>query len=231
MSEYKRCPYCGGAININAVKCKYCKNFLQEEDTDSENNIAQILGAIAFIVVLICKFGVHIFSNSDFKNTATTNNSNVAQIQVKPDGVYGSYSEFERTVWDDNTNFGDVAFDCTKNGVGISLTEQLEGFFIYGVEKYQDKYPYFYKMLQDNPRIEFNILNPKWEEDSILNEKCRADIEFPNISKDTVMGNQDGELFTLENAYCSVVYSVSRQGKKYKATIFNVYCEPSYGYR
>lgn len=149
--------------------------------------------------------------------------------------MYGSYSGFEGNTWNDDTNIGDIAFDCTEKGAGISLTEQLEGFFTYDVEELKEKFPYFYEMKHSNPRIEFSVSNPKWEEEAfdIYSESqfCSADINFLNIPQDTVMGYYEGEPYMLENAYCSIVYKVSRQGKKYKAIISNLYCEPSYGYR
>ncbi len=240
----KQCPFCGEEININAVKCKYCKNFIEKEDQAEDdptvwgtifNTIAAfVLTYIIGCFVLPFIIGVAKGFMEGFTSSAHVNSNSTAYTEVKPDGVYGSYSGFGKDSSYD-VNLGDIAYDCTENGVGISLTEQLEGFFAYNVEAENEKYPYFYEMKRANPRIEFNISNPKWEKDSFDIyrdfEFCRADIDFSNIPSNTVMGYSQGQYFTLEDAYCSVVYRVSRQGKKYKAIIYSPSCEPNYGYR
>ena len=121
-----------------------------------------------------------------------------------------------------------VKFIVEKLGVSIKEVNK-------SVDELKEKFPYFYEMKHANPRIEFNISNPKWEDKAFNiysdSQFCRADISFTNIPSDTVMGYSQEQYFTLENAYCSILYKVSRQGKKYKAIVSNLYCEPSYGYR
>lgn len=60
----KTCPYCGEQIKANALKCKYCKSFLQEESIPeytapsvSKNNTNTIIGAI---IALHCDFSSYI---------------------------------------------------------------------------------------------------------------------------------------------------------------------------
>ena len=57
MEEYtKKCPYCGGEINITAIKCKHCRKFINDyhKETVADNNKAK--GFLKIFIYTFCAF-------------------------------------------------------------------------------------------------------------------------------------------------------------------------------
>lgn len=141
--------------------------------------------------------------------------------------VTGDYSGFGS--WAVMTaNYGGQAANCQEKGVGISLVEQIENFF---ENISQNNRPEFYHIKQQNPQLGFLVSNPVWAENMTFPNACKADVEFDNISNDTVMGYYDGEPYTVDDSYCRITYTVSEQGGKFRANVINMFCTPTYGYR
>lgn len=57
MEEYKKCPFCGEDIRIEAIKCKHCGEFLeikqQEPQKPKEKKGCQIVIASACILIIL----------------------------------------------------------------------------------------------------------------------------------------------------------------------------------
>lgn len=51
----KKCPFCGGEININAIKCKHCKRFIDEEIKEKNQNEHKIAkGCLISFIYIFC---------------------------------------------------------------------------------------------------------------------------------------------------------------------------------
>ncbi len=157
------------------------------------------------------------------ENKQVENNIN----NSKPGAVTGEYSGFGS--WAVATaNLGGQAANCLEKGVGISLVEQIENFF---ENISENNRPEFYHIKKNNPRLKFWVSNPVWAENMTFPDACKADVEFENISSDTVMGYSNGKPYTVDNSYCRITYTVSEQGGKFRANVINMFCTPNYGYR
>ena len=57
--QTKTCPFCGEEININAIKCKHCGEFLkknqQEQTTEPETKICPFCGEEIAYKAVKCK--------------------------------------------------------------------------------------------------------------------------------------------------------------------------------
>lgn len=242
--EKKTCPFCGAPISSNEVMCNQCRAALPKEEVDkleqsfikSTNNENKGKNNNTTIGVIIIALLIAIIGNNiknEENNSPTTNpseNNTVVESTVnynEHQRVTGDFSGFGK--WASfKSNYGGQMANCQHKGVGISLTEQIEYFFENVSEK---KRPEFYSIKQQNPNLRFHVTKPVWAENATFLDACKADVQFENISEDTVMGYSGGRPFYPDNAYCRITYTVSQQGDKYRANVINMFCTPTDGYR
>lgn len=233
-NDNKRCPYCGEEIKAGAIKCKHCGEFLNEVTTQPSDNKPIGCGIVAAwiigILMLLGLIGSFIPDDESY-NSSYSNNESIesdSEYSTKSGKVTGDYSGFGS--WAVMTaNYGGQAANCQEKGVGISLVEQIEYMFEYVVSP--TKRGDFYSIKEYNPRLSFTVKDPVWAENMTFPNACLATVEFSNIKEDTIMGYWNKAPFTLNDSHCSVSYTVSQQGDKYRANIIDVFCKPSYGYR
>jgi len=185
------------------------------------------------IVAVIFTLGIigTIFRDEEVLNSVSEYNEAKEEVSTNYNTsslkVLGDYSGFGSLAVL-TANYGGQAANCQEKGVGISLVEQIENFF---ENISENNRPEFYYIKQHNPQLRFLVSNPVWAENMSFPDACKADVEFENISSDTVMGYYDGEPYTVDDSYCRITYTVSEQGGKYRANVINMFCTPTYGYR
>lgn len=234
-NDTKRCPYCGEEIKSKAIKCKHCGEFLEAGNNtkiQATSKLSGCLVACAWYVGIFFVLGIiGSFIPDDEVSSNISDNEPVNEVlndyNTIPQKVTGDYSGFGS--WAVMTaNYGGQAANCQEKGVGISLVEQIENFF---ENISENNRPEFYYIKQHNPRLTFWVSNPVWAENMSFPNACKADVEFENISHDTVMGYSNGEPYSVDDSYCKITYTVSEQGGKYKANVIDMFCTPTYGYR
>lgn len=87
MDENKKtCPFCGGEINVNAIKCKHCKEFI---DTPKDATNGCILGVIIISIILVlCVIFTKDFST---ENIAEDSSKNIKTCAFEVAGICYSY--------------------------------------------------------------------------------------------------------------------------------------------
>lgn len=216
----KICPYCGEQIKANAIKCKHCKSFLQEESIQehtapsvSKNNTNTIIGAIIaciviFLVILIGS--TELEEDIDSSESISSDSQSELNITGKYSGFGGS-REFAYSLDGDEK--------CVTKAVGKSLVKGI----IASIENSTpNSLPELYSISRYNPHLKFEVTNPTPVYDPYIFH-CKADLIFKNYKPDTIAGytgyGQNAEPYTLDNAHFTVKYTTSKLGDKYKVNV------------
>lgn len=245
-NETKRCPYCGEEIKVTAIKCKHCGEFLEEvkseniipqETLKGNKNTGKNIG-----IGCACFFGLFILLGiigSFLPETETSNDNTTSNISSsyapEPAGdvkerVTGTYSGFGgmNVAF---SNFGGQSAHCAESGAGKSLVNELEKMF---EESSPNNNTVLYSISDYNPRLKFEISNPRWAEIPEDWNRCRADITFKNYKPDTIAGysgyGESATPYTLDEAQFGVTYYVSEVSGRYKVNIRAVGSDPIQGY-
>lgn len=218
----KTCPYCGELIKANALKCKHCKSFLQEESTEentapsvSKNNTNTIIGAIIGCIglfIVICFMIGNTELEEDLGSSETISSDSQSELNIT-----GTYSGFGGSREFAYSLDGDE--NCVTKAVGKSLVKGI----IASIENSTpDRLPELYSISRYNPNLKFEVTNPTPVYDPYISH-CKADLIFKNYKPDTIAGytgyGQNAEPYTLDNAHFTVKYTTSKLGDKYKVNV------------
>lgn len=223
----KTCPYCGEQIKANALKCKHCKSFLQEESIQeytapsvSKNNTNIIIGAIIACIVI---FLVILIGSTELEEDIDSDESISSDSQSELN-ITGKYSGFggssPYSLVDDEY--------CLERAVGKSLVREI----ITKIENSTPNIlPELYSISRYNPNLKFEVTNPTYNSYAT---SCKADLIFKNYKPDTIAGyegyGQNAVPYTLDNAHFTIEYSTSKLGDKYKADWVKIYGKSLEGY-
>lgn len=105
VKETKKCPFCGGEININAVKCKHCKKFIKD---DTKNNlklfVVVFFTLVCFIVLITVLFK---FENSkdnskneSFVSTNIPENKNEIPQIKEYNKIFDDVERYQAKYWE-----------------------------------------------------------------------------------------------------------------------------------